>query len=782
MKCLILAGGRGEGLWPLSRENYPKQFIEVQKNHSLFQETVARNIPYCDEFIIITNYECRFIVENQMKVFQGTPYRCIFEEEPRKTTAAIALACLDLQPSELVFVVAADHLIDTTSETVNEKYSYKDAILKAKELAKNGDIILFGLEENQPNSRFGYFEVVDNNSVKYFCEKPGKEFLATAILNEKIYRNIGMMIFQNGSFQKEFSTIIPTIFEQCKQAFKNRKMLGSHTFYPEKVLNVITPISIEKGLIENAKHLKAVVVGFQWSDIGNLEDLSKTDLQTVGKVVSNDCINTAIINTSTRQIVVANEVDDVLIVNTPDALYVGKQGKSSNLKEMLHDHPEIQPCTESGKVIYRSWGYYEQLIEENSYRVRKVMLFPGKTIYEHKHLYRDENWSIVEGEALVTLDGVTMSYTINGNINIPKGVSHQISNIGENSVVFIETSVGDFLQEADMISVPVDDISEAQLGYETESMIKLLPAYKDYLWGGTKLRDIYNKQCDYDVVAESWELSAHPAGQSIVASGKHKGKKFGDYLKLIGKESLGWKCSPLQNFPLLIKFIDAKGDLSVQVHPDDDYALENENEYGKNEMWYVIDSEPGAGLYVGFNRDVSKEEIEQRVKDNTIMDVLNFYPTKPGDVFFIPAGTVHAIGAGNLICEIQQSSNCTYRLYDYDRRDKFGNPRELHLQKALDVLDLKKYEPVDFEMNGIGSKKVLSQCKYFESIIYEVKDEDQITIENDRFNSIICIKGNGILQIENENMNILAGESIFVPAKKGLIKVVGQLSIVLSHI
>ena len=132
MKCLILAGGRGERLWPLSRKNYPKQFIQVQNNHSVFQETVARNIPYCDEFIIVTNYEYRYIVENQMKAFQGTPYRCVYEEIPRKTTAAILLACFDLQPSEFVFVVASDHLIDTTSESVEEKHSYKDAILQSK--------------------------------------------------------------------------------------------------------------------------------------------------------------------------------------------------------------------------------------------------------------------------------------------------------------------------------------------------------------------------------------------------------------------------------------------------------------------------------------------------------------------------------------------------------------------------------------------------------------------------------------------------------------------------
>ena len=136
MKCLILAGGRGERLWPLSRKNYPKQFIQIQKNHSVFQETVARNIPYCDEFIIVTSFEYRFIIENQMKAFQGTPYRCVFEEEPRKTTAAVLLPCLSLQPLEYIFVTAADHIIDSKAESEGEKKGYKDAILQAQELYK----------------------------------------------------------------------------------------------------------------------------------------------------------------------------------------------------------------------------------------------------------------------------------------------------------------------------------------------------------------------------------------------------------------------------------------------------------------------------------------------------------------------------------------------------------------------------------------------------------------------------------------------------------------------
>ncbi|MBQ8824316.1 MAG: class I mannose-6-phosphate isomerase [Ruminococcus sp.] len=313
-------------------------------------------------------------------------------------------------------------------------------------------------------------------------------------------------------------------------------------------------------------------------------------------------------------------------------------------------------------------------------------------------------------------------------------------------------------------------------------MILLSPSFKDYLWGGTKLKDVYNKQCDYSVIAESWELSAHTAGQSVVSSGVYKGLLFSKYLETVGKKAWGWKCSLLKQFPLMIKFIDAKENLSVQVHPDDEYALQNENSYGKNEMWYVINSESDSGLYVGFNQDVTKEQVEESIENHTIMSLLNFYPTKAGDVFFIPAGTVHAIGAGNLVCEIQQSSNCTYRLYDYDRCDTSGNPRELHLKKALDVLSYKKYQKDNTYSDKSDTGRILSQCKYFKSVIYDVDDEQKIKLNDSTFFSLICLKGNGNIELGEMNMNIRAGDSVFIPAVNGELIVSGSTTIILSNI
>ena len=214
------------------------------------------------------------------------------------------------------------------------------------------------------------------------------------------------------------------------------------------------------------------------------------------------------------------------------------------------------------------------------------------------------------------------------------------------------------------------------------SVLKLLPAYKDYLWGGHRLVDEYNKEYDGDILAETWELSCHPDGPSRIANGRYAGKTLEEYIEAEGKGVLGTHCRRFRDFPILIKFIDAKQDLSVQVHPDNRYALKNEGQYGKTEMWYVVDAGEDATLYYGFKEEISKEEFAERIENDTVLDVLNKVPVQKGDVLFIESGTIHAIGADILIAEIQQNSNVTYRVYDYGRVGKDGKKRDLHIEKA----------------------------------------------------------------------------------------------------
>lgn len=773
MKCVILAGGKGERLWPLSRQDFPKQFIQIQKNHSIFQETVARNMPFCDEFIIVTNYNYRFIVANQMQAFQGVAYKCIFEETPRHTTAAITLACMELQPSEYIFVSSASHLIDTGA---CQGISYKDAILNAREHAKNGEIVLFGRTGNTISKRYGYYNIEDN----LFVEKPDAKTIE--LLKDKVvYQNLGMLLFQNGTYLNEVKSLRRDIFDECKRAHENKINLSEGILYSSKALSGIDAVSIEQSIIEPTEKKVIIKADFIWEDISRLEDLEKTAILSGGVSVVNEGKDNLVINRTNDKAVVINGLDDVIAVNTADAIYIGRKGLSYKLKDIIHEHKALDIYAGRSSIVYRSWGFYEDVAVGARYRVRKATVLPGRTIYEHTHEHRCENWTIIHGTALIKIENLVEHYHAGEAVSAAPGKSHQISNVGIDNLVFIETSTGDIINDSDMNAVISEDVTEMSLGMVLDPVVKLSPAYKDYLWGGTKLRDVYNKQCDYETIAESWELSAHPAGTSIIASGRHKGLPFNRYLEVIGKEVLGWKCAHFQTFPILIKFIDAKQNLSVQVHPDDDYAMIHENEYGKNEMWYVIDSEPDAGLYVGFNREVTREEVSKRIEENTIMDVLNFYPTNPGDVFFIPAGTVHAIGKGNLICEIQQSSNCTYRLYDYDRRDKFGNPRELHLEKALEVLDYGKYQPVKVGRMGTAEEKKV-RCKYFETSIQDIVGTKQIIIEEDSFHSIVCLQGSGLVKLKDETVSIMAGESLFIPAINDTLVIEGKLLLVITKI
>ena len=313
--------------------------------------------------------------------------------------------------------------------------------------------------------------------------------------------------------------------------------------------------------------------------------------------------------------------------------------------------------------------------------------------------------------------------------------------------------------------------------------IKLKPAFKDYLWGGTRLRDDFGKDCDFDKIAESWELSCHKDGNSVVADGEFAGLTLAQYIEKEGKSVLGTNCEKFENFPILIKLIDAKDNLSVQVHPNNEYAQRVEGEYGKTEMWYVVDCDEGASLLYGFKHNITKEEFRERIENNTLLEVTNSVPVKKGDVFFIEAGTLHAIGKGILIAEIQQNSNTTYRIYDYGRD---GKPRQLHIDKAVDVTNLcpaKPYpqsEPVDM---GGWTKKRLAKCEYFTVDVINVDTSAALEADKSSFVNILVLDGGCVLSSEgNDAVELKKGDSVFIPAGLGKFELTGKCSAVMTHI
>ena len=316
------------------------------------------------------------------------------------------------------------------------------------------------------------------------------------------------------------------------------------------------------------------------------------------------------------------------------------------------------------------------------------------------------------------------------------------------------------------------------------AVIRLEPAFKDYIWGGTRLRDDFGKKCDLDKVAESWELSCHKDGPSVVATGEDKGLTLQEYIDRHGKGILGTNCERFEFFPILIKLIDAKDNLSVQVHPDNEYAQRVEGEYGKTEMWYVVDCDEGAELLYGFKHEISKEEFARRIADNTLLEVTNNVPVHKGDVFFIEAGTLHAIGKGILIAEIQQNSNTTYRIYDYGRVGKDGKPRELHVDKAKDVTCLapaKQYPETPVEQYEGYTSKLLAKCSYFTSYVLDIDGSAELEADSSSFSDLLIVEGEGRVTADDE-VAFKKGDSIFVTAGTGRYTVEGRCRAVLTKI
>lgn len=295
------------------------------------------------------------------------------------------------------------------------------------------------------------------------------------------------------------------------------------------------------------------------------------------------------------------------------------------------------------------------------------------------------------------------------------------------------------------------------------------PILKKVIWGGSYICPFKGITPVEEGVGESWELSHVDGHYSIVDNGELEGKSLDDLIKTYGKQLLGGKVVERfgTKFPLLIKFIDAQDNLSIQVHPDDELAKKRHNSMGKTEMWYVIKAAPGAALYSGFNKPVTPDEYVERVKNNTFMDILQRYDVHEGDVFFLPAGRVHAIGAGCFIAEIQETSDITYRIYDYNRKDKNGNTRELHTELAKDAIDYTYYPDCRTHYKAHTNATVeLVSCPHFTT---DLLDLDTIMVrdfkELDSFVIYICMEGSGVIRDNKGNeVHVHQGQTVLIAA------------------
>lgn len=305
----------------------------------------------------------------------------------------------------------------------------------------------------------------------------------------------------------------------------------------------------------------------------------------------------------------------------------------------------------------------------------------------------------------------------------------------------------------------------------------LKPSCKDSIWGGTKLKKRFHKEHSVDIISESWELSVHPAGLSLAASGPNRSVPLAELIK--NPAVTGNFAASFTVFPLMIKWIDSQLPLSIQVHPDNDYAMAHEQDMGKTEVWYIIDCEPDSYLYYGFSKEISREEFAHRIADDTLLEVVRKVPVKKGDVFFIPSGTLHAIGPGILLAEVQQSSNVTYRIYDYGRLDTDGKPRQLHVEKAVDVtklIPITESSPIPLPLS-CPQDELLASCPYFAVIRQQITSPRQYNGDAGSFHALMCVEGQGVLQTVSETLTIPSGATVFVPADSSAFTISGNLTL-----
>lgn len=309
-------------------------------------------------------------------------------------------------------------------------------------------------------------------------------------------------------------------------------------------------------------------------------------------------------------------------------------------------------------------------------------------------------------------------------------------------------------------------------------MFKLIPSVADYIWGGRRLIEEYGIKTDKDPAAEAWVLSCHSAGPSTVEDGEFKGQTL-EQVWENHKEICGTNGNKFEFFPILIKFIDAKNNLSIQVHPDNDYAMRVEGEYGKTEAWYILDCDEGAELILGFNREVSVEEFKKAAQSEEMLNIVNKVKVKKGDLFFIESGTLHAICKGILLAEVQQNSNTTYRVYDYGRVGADGKPRALHIDKAADVTKLcpptiTNASEREVEKQDGGTRTHLTECDLFKMYSVETDGEYVSEAGDESFVSLLCLDGSAEVVCGKKTFGMKKGESLFIPASSGEFKIIGK--------
>ncbi len=471
---IILCGGNGTRLWPISRTLMPKQFVKLFDDKSLFELTVERNSKICDKNLIVSNVEQYFLALDQLEdsqVFDIQNSTFILEPVGRNTAPAIALSCMSVDKNEIVLVTPSDHLIKNITE-------YIKVLNSAKELAKDGNLVTFGIKPAFAETGFGYIQAKPENdrcsvlNVELFKEKPdletAKQYLEeNSQLNAqdlplKYYWNSGMFMFKAGIFLNELKKYSPKIYESCKIAFDNKKIQNSTLRIQHSLMELIPSDSIDYAVMEKSDRVKVVPSDIAWSDVGSFDALYKELPKDENNNTKNDkyiAINSKnnLIYGQNRYIATV-DIKDLIIVDTGDAILVSKKGSSKKIKELVKTIGKDNDLCNIHLTAYRPWGTYTILENTPGYKIKRIVVKPGKRLSLQKHYHRSEHWIVVSGTAEVQVGDKKYLVRPNESTYIKMGEAHRLSNPGKIPVVLIEAQVGEYTGE--------DDIQRLEDDYE----------------------------------------------------------------------------------------------------------------------------------------------------------------------------------------------------------------------------------------------------------------------------------------------------------------------------
>lgn len=434
---LILCGGSGTRLWPLSRTLMPKQFVKLFNNQSLFQLTVERNSTICDEQFIVSNSEQYFLALDQLEELGYENNRYLLEPIGRNTAPAIALACMALEPETIVLVTPSDHLIKNQD-------AYKMVVKKAQDLAKEGFLVTFGIKPSYAEIGYGYIEA-NGEDVKSFKEKPDVTTAQNYIAQGNYYWNSGMFCFRAGVFLEELAKYSPSIYATSKKALENAVDESMIRIKHEAMMD-IPEDSIDYAVMEKSDKVKVVLSDIEWSDVGSFDALSDE--------LTNDENNNFILS---HKQVCTIDIEDLIVIDTEDALLISRKGSSQKVKEIVSKLKiDNLALTTTHNTVHRPWGTYTVLEDKPGYKIKKIMVKPGKRLSLQKHFHRNEHWVVVSGTATVRVEDKTYIVRENESTYIKSGEIHRLENLGKIPIVLIEAQVGSYTGEDDIVRIEDD--------------------------------------------------------------------------------------------------------------------------------------------------------------------------------------------------------------------------------------------------------------------------------------------------------------------------------------